>query len=178
MILEKVIIALSILISYFLQTSVGFFRLGDIHPDFLLILTVFFSIYRGTFTGLWVGFWGGLLQDINLGGYIEGIEQTTYYFIGTNALPKALIGYATGLIAKDINRDGALILFTLLFISSIIKGLIIFFEVAIFHGSNASQAIITVVLPESIYTAILTIFWFKVLKWAIPPIHERTDSYV
>lgn len=178
MILEKVIIALSILISYFFQTSVGFFRLGDINPDFLLILTIFFSIYRGTFTGLWVGFWGGLLQDINLGGYIDGFEQTTHYFIGINALPKALIGYATGLIAKDINRDGSLILFTLLLFSCIIKGIIIFFEVAIFHGSNASQAIITVVLPESFYTALITILWFRVLKWAIPPVNERTSLYV
>ena len=59
MILEKVVIGIAIFVSYFLQTSVDFFALGSIKPDFLLILTVYFALYRGSFSALWIGFFGG-----------------------------------------------------------------------------------------------------------------------
>ena len=55
MILEKIVIGIAIFVSYFLQTSVDFFALGSVKPDFLLILTVYFALYRGSFAALWIG---------------------------------------------------------------------------------------------------------------------------
>lgn len=168
MILEKIVIFVSILISYFLQSSVDFFRLGDIKPDFILILTVYIALYRGDFAGIWVGFIGGLLQDVNLGGTAIGGGEAVRYYIGTHALPEALIGYLTGKISKNINKEGTWMIMLLLFLLSLGKGFITFFIVAIFHSAMSGQAIITIVIPEALYNGIFGAFWFKLLQWALP----------
>ncbi|MCB1145391.1 MAG: rod shape-determining protein MreD [Leptospiraceae bacterium] len=168
MILERIIILISIVVSYFLQTSVDFFRLGEIKPDFILILTIYFALQRGSFAGLWVGFLGGLLQDINLGGIAAIQSDATSYYIGTHALPKTLIGYFVGKASREIHRDGIIVIFFVHLVAGILKGLVTFFEVAMFHSSVSAEAIATIVIPEAVYTAILSIFWFRILSWAIP----------
>lgn len=170
MLLERLVILVSIGVSYFLQTSVDFFRIGHVKPDFLLILTIYFALYRGSFTGIWVGFLGGLLQDINLGGFI-GARNEELYYIGTHALPKSLVGYFVGKISGQIQKEGGVVLFFIHFTVAIVKGFLEFFEVAIFHNAQSAQVIISVLLPEAFYTAILSVIWFRVLAWAMPQNH-------
>lgn len=165
--LEKIITAIAIFLSYFLQTSVDFFRLGEINPDFLLILTIFFSLTRGSYAGIWVGFFGGLLQDINLGGFADNADIN--YYIGVNALPKVLIGYFIGKISKELTQGTSLVLFAITLGANLFKGLLTFFLIAIFHTSVSAQTILTIILPETIYTAILAVFWFRLLRWVLPP---------
>ncbi len=168
MILEKTVIFITILISYFIQTSVDFFRLGSINADFLLILTIYFSYYRGPFAGLWVGFLGGLLQDINLGGMVETGAVATSYYIGTHALPKTLIGYFTGRITKNFHGDGRIVLFGLILVSNLIKDIILMFVIGLFHVNVSPRAIATIIIPESFYTAIVALVWFRILRWILP----------
>ncbi len=169
--LEKLITLVAILVSYFLQSSVDFFRLWDINPDFLLILTIYFSLTRGTFAGLWVGFLGGLLQDINLGGIAQ--NETINFFIGTHALPKALIGYTVGKMSHELEHRSPLIVFVLLLATGFAKGIITFLEIAIFHTGISPQTILTILFPETIYTAVLATIWFRLLSWAMPPVPGR-----
>lgn len=169
MLLEKVIIAISIIVSYFLQSSVEFFSIGSIKPDFLLLLTIYFAMFRGEFTGIWVGFFGGLLQDINLGIIPNFDIEKMRYFLGINILPKALIGYIAGKIAKGITKDNYFTWVAISFVFSLIKGVLVFLLTAFSSMSMASQSLVTVILPESVYNALLSIIWFKLLLWAIPP---------
>jgi len=173
MLLEKSVIFLSILVSYFLQTSVGFFSLRDIKPDFLLILTIYFAIFRGSFWGLWIGFLGGLLQDINLGNFLALDTNQLKYYIGINALPKTLIGYFTGRIASSINKDGNIMPFVIVLVASLVKGFLVFFEIAIFQDQIPSRAIISIIIPEAIYNAFIAIFWFRILKWTLPQLETN-----
>lgn len=173
MMLEKVIYLLAIVVSYFIQTSVDFFRLGDIKPDFILLLTVYFAMYRGPFAGLWVGFLGGLLQDVNLGGVADPATGMAHYYIGTHALSKTLVGYLTGKMSKEINKDSMVVLFSLILAVSLVNGILTFFNVAVFHNSVAAQSIITIIIPEMIYNSILSLVWFKLLKWLLPQIEPR-----
>ena len=175
MILEKVVIGIAIFVSYFLQTSVDFFALGSVKPDFLLILTVYFALYRGSFAALWIGFFGGLLQDINLGGYTNLVKQDMQYYIGTSALAKTVIGYVAGKVARDINKDATSLIVIVVFVACLLKGLIMFFTVAIFHSSAHAASLITIVLPEALFTAILSIIWFRLLRWAFPTV-EKTEG--
>ncbi len=170
MLLEKIIIGVAIVVSYFLQTSVEFFRLGDLKPDFLLLLTVYFAMHRGEFTGLWVGFFGGLLQDINLGIIPTLTYEKIRYYLGINILPKSIVGYLAGKGSQGFRKDSYFSWMALIFVFSLIKGILLFFLTAIFHGAVAGQTIVTVILPESIYNSLLSIVWFKLLFWAIPPI--------
>lgn len=175
MILEKIVIGIAIFVSYFLQTSVDFFALGSIKPDFLLILTVYFALYRGSFSALWIGFFGGLLQDINLGGYSNLVKQDMQFYIGTSALAKTIIGFATGKVARDINKEATSLIVIVVFIACLLKGIIMFFTVAIFHNSAHAASLITIVLPEALFTAILSIVWFRLLRWAFPTV-EKTEG--
>ena len=170
MLLEKIIIAISIIISYFMQSSIEFFSIGNIKPDFLLLLTIYFALFRGEFTGIWVGFFGGLLQDINLGIVPNFNIEKIRYFLGINILPKALIGYATGKISKGITKDNYFTWIAISFIFSLIKGVLVFLLTAFSCMSVASHSLVSVILPESIYNALLSVVWFKFLLWAIPPI--------
>jgi len=175
MILEKVVIGIAIFVSYFLQTSVDFFALGSVKPDFLLILTVYFALYRGSFAALWIGFFGGLLQDINLGGYTNLVKQDMQYYIGTSALAKTVIGYVAGKVARDINKDATSLIVIVVFVACLLKGIIMFFTVAIFHSSAHAASLITIVLPEALFTAILSIIWFRLLRWAFPTV-DKTEG--
>ncbi|HRP67982.1 MAG TPA: rod shape-determining protein MreD [Turneriella sp.] len=175
MILEKVVIGIAIFVSYFLQTSVDFFALGSIKPDFILILTVYFALYRGPFAALWIGFWGGILQDINLGGYTNLVQQDMRYYIGTSALAKTIVGFVTGKIAHNINKDATSLIVIVVFLACLAKGVIMFFTVAFFHSSAHASALITIVIPEALFTAILSIVWFRLLRWAFPTI-EKTEG--
>ncbi|AFM12700.1 rod shape-determining protein MreD [Turneriella parva] len=175
MILEKIVIGIAIFVSYFLQTSVDFFALGSVKPDFLLILTVYFALYRGSFAALWIGFFGGLLQDINLGGYTNLVKQDMQYYIGTSALAKTIIGYVSGKVARDINKDATSLIVIVVFVACLLKGILMFFTVAIFHSSAHAASLITIVLPEALFTAILSIVWFRLLRWAFPTV-EKTEG--
>ncbi|MDH4199394.1 MAG: rod shape-determining protein MreD [Spirochaetia bacterium] len=174
MILEKIIIIIAVFLSYFLQTSVEFFQLGGIKPDFLLLLTVYYSIHKGEMYGIWIGFLAGLLQDINLGVMtISGTSQVRH-FLGINILPKSLSGYLAGKFADSIQRDSNFSWFILVFVFSIVKGLLLFLLTAIFHGNVAAEMLVTVILPESLYNAILSMLWFRVLYWVIPPMSAQS----
>lgn len=172
MLFEKLIIVLAVFFSYFLQTSIDVVRIAQIKPDFLLMLTIYFAIHKGPFTGLWIGFWGGLLQDINIGG-IALDEDHIKYFIGVHALPKTLLGFFVGKFSAGIRKDNMLVSAVLLFFSSLFVGVFTFFLISVFHNAIAAQAFFSVVLPESIYNTLLGIFWLKFLTWALPTITEE-----
>lgn len=57
-------IAAMILACFILQSTVfQAFAIGSIVPNLLLILTVSFGFMRGKKTGLWIGFFSGILMD-------------------------------------------------------------------------------------------------------------------
>jgi len=169
MALEKIIILIAVFFSYFLQTSLDFFQLGGIKPDFLLLLTLYYSMNKGEMYGIWIGFFGGLLQDINLGVMtILGTNQVQHY-IGINILPKSITGYLSGKFSENIQKNSNFSWFIVVFVFSVIKGILLFLLTAIFHGNVAAEMLVTVILPESLYNALLSLLWFRLLFWLIPP---------
>ena len=156
-----------------MQTSMDFFKLGKISPDFLMLLTIYFAVYRGALAGVWIGFLGGLLQDINLGSITSGTMETIRNFLGVNVLSKSVVGYIAGKFSGKIRKDNTLSILILVFTLSIVKGFIKLLLSVTFLGAGTAQVIITIILPESIYNAVLSIVWFKLLLWAIPPIDLR-----
>jgi cell shape-determining protein MreD len=97
------------------------------------------------------------------------------YYVGTSALAKTLIGFLAGKISGDINKEATSLIVIIVFIACFLKGVIMFFTVAIFHSSAHAASLITIVLPEAMYTAILSIVWFRMLRWAFPTV-EKTEG--
>ena len=169
MFIEKLGIITVLILSYVLQMSADFFVLGEIKPDFLLILTIYTAFHKGEFSALWLGFFAGLLQDINLGAYLSlAPEGGAKYFIGSHALPKALIGYYTGKMLPLFPPENTFLISLLIFIASLIKGILFLLILIIFHWGYQVGTVISIMLPESLYTAIVGMFWFKLLKSILP----------
>ena len=79
---RKIIVALMILISFLLQSTVfKALAIGSISPNLLVVLTSSFGFMRGKKEGLWVGFFCGLLEDIFYGRLL-GMHAVMYMYIG------------------------------------------------------------------------------------------------
>lgn len=173
MIIEKIIIIIAVFVSYFLQTSMEFFQLGGIKPDFLLLLTLYYAIHKGEMYGIWIGFFAGLLQDINLGVMATSVTGQIRHYLGINIIPKTVSGYLAGKFSDSIQKDSNFSWLVLVFVFSLIKGVLLFLLTSIFHGNVAAEMLITVILPESLYNAIFSLLWFRVLYWVIPPLSTQ-----
>ena len=68
-------------------------QIGDIRPDFMLLLLVYFSARYGRMSGIIVGFTIGLLQDIT----------GSYSVLGATAMSKALVGYMAGTLNGSLS---------------------------------------------------------------------------
>ena len=63
-------------------------------PDFVLILVVFFAIFRGSVQGGLMGAALGMMEDLMTGR-----------FIGINALCKGLLGYLAGVSERNLYKN-------------------------------------------------------------------------
>lgn len=68
-------------------------QVGDIRPDFILIMLVYFSARHGRLAGVVVGFTLGLLQDVT----------GSYSVLGATAMSKSLVGYAAGTLNGNLS---------------------------------------------------------------------------
>ena len=177
MLLEKLVLIICLLGSCALQFGADFFVLGNVNPDFLLILTIYFSLHKGELAGLWVGFFAGLLQDINLGGYSLSFDEIKY-FIGIHALPNALAGYFSGKFVAHIKKDSNLMVFFALFVLSLGKNIAVLILVIIFHQGINLKVLFSILAPESLYTSVIAIFWFKLLMIIFPLGQESATKVI
>ncbi len=95
-----------LLIAYF-QSVVSVF---DVHPDFILIYVITYSLLYGDFYGEIVGFGSGLLEDIMSGG-----------IMGINAFAKTLAAYLTKHYQKVLMPAGFHTFVLIILISTVVK---------------------------------------------------------
>lgn len=109
-------------------------------PDFVLILVVFFSIFRGSAQGGTIGLLLGLMEDLMLGR-----------FIGINTLCKGIIGYLVGITEKNLYKDNFLVPIISLLIASIANSAL-YFMISNMIGSNIGlNAMIMTTIPNTVY---------------------------
>ena len=81
---------LFVLVCYMLQcTLFPRLTLGSVKPNLMIIVTAAFGFMRGTKEGMLIGFFSGLLMDIQFGN-----------IIGLYALIYLLVGYVNGLFEQ------------------------------------------------------------------------------
>jgi rod shape-determining protein MreD len=97
---------IAFLVSLILQTSfVPVISIAGIKPDLLLIVLFFFSLKYGVISGMFVGVFLGLGQDL----YSPSL-------LGQNALAKSVIGACIGLFNERVMRTDPLIKTVLLLV--------------------------------------------------------------
>jgi rod shape-determining protein MreD len=147
-------LAALIIINHVLQATVfGSFAVLGVKPDTTVILIVCYGIMRGDAEGAVFGFFAGLAQDL-FGGY----------FIGLFALLGMLIGYLSGKPFKDFFRDNYSLPFVPVVIATLCHQFLFYFTSFLFRGKTEFWYYAgTIILPKTIYTALLTVPLYALL---------------
>lgn len=150
---SKLVLALTILLSFLLQCTVlHIFSIGSITPNLLLILCVSMGLMRGKKSGLWVGFFSGLLIDLFYGS-LFGFYALIYMYVGYFS------GYACRIYYDD---DVKVPMF-------LVAGMDFFYNAAVYalqfllRGRLGIGTYFTrIIIPEIFYTTFLTLIVYRI----------------
>jgi len=128
----------------------------DTVPNVLLIVTFAFGFIRGKVDGMLIGFFCGLLCD---------------FFFGTNigfyALIYMVIGYGNGLLGQVFYTEFINMPVVLCLISDAVFCLYMYIFSFLLGGqTNILYYAVHVMLPEMVYTVLVTLILYKFLLWA------------
>lgn len=134
-----------ILVCYLLQCALlPYFSLASIKPNLMIIITASFGFMRGPREGMLVGFFSGLLTDIQFGS-ILGFYALIYLFLG----------FVNGLFRQVYYDEDIKLPLVLIGASEFLYGLVIYllmfmlrseFQFTYYFGHN--------IIPELIYTIV------------------------
>jgi len=146
MIFSYIFTAIIILISLLIQSHSSFdvLRIAGVKPDLIFITIVYISYSFGSFYGETVGFISGLFQD-----------AASSSPLGLLTFPKVALGFLVGMFGRAVIKNNILTITILLFVASLLKGLITLFLCYVFHQAAAGD-ILRIILPESFYNALLS----------------------
>jgi rod shape-determining protein MreD len=162
--LRKITLFFIIVISFLLQTTVfSSLTLANIGPNLLIIVVSAFGFMRGHKEGMWIGFFCGLLIDIFFG-----------FYLGVYALLYMYIGYFNGMFQKRFYPDDIKLPMILIGSSDIVCNLAIYIVMFLTRNrTNFWYYLMSVILPEFVYTMVITIFlYFILLK-----INQRLEEH-
>ncbi len=152
--LRKVITGLLIFLCFLLQSSVfPAISFAGIIPNLMIILTASFGFMRGEESGMIVGFTSGLLTDI-LFGEILGFYALIYLYIG----------FVNGKFSRMFYKEDIKLPIALIVVSDLTYGLLIYILVFLLRGKlDFIYYFSRVILPECIYTIVVTILLYPVI---------------
>lgn len=147
-------IGIIIVICFLLQCTVfHYIELAGVVPNLLLIVTMSFGLMRGRREGLLVGFFSGLLIDIFFGSVL-----------GPYAFIYMTLGYGNGFFHRIYYVEDVLLPMIMISLNDFIYNIIIY--VVFFLMRNRLDFLgylKDVILPEMIYTILITLFFYKIL---------------
>ena len=159
MLIEGFIIAIGMLIAHFLDGSEIFksvLQLDGIYPDFLLAFIIFFSLRRGEFSGIWLGFFGGVLEDADPLGFAENIGGAV---VGLHMLIYTITGYTLGRLNRIVDRDSMLPIAGMVLVTTILVRFFIWMMYGVVRDFNYNYGI----FGTAVYTAFFSPIWFYAL---------------
>lgn len=163
---KKIFAGLVVVICFLLQSTLfAQFTIGGIRPNLLVIAVAFLGLWDGKRTGIYAGFFSGLLIDISFG-----------YFYGLNALIYMYIGFFCGFLKKYIYSVD--IKMPILFIMGCDLGyslLYYFFAFALRGNFHFWFYLTHLILPQAVYTTIMACVLYPVFHIIVKQI-EKGDK--
>jgi rod shape-determining protein MreD len=126
-------------------------RLGEIGPDFMLLLVAYFAVRRAPEAGALVGFVIGLYQDL-----------FNPELLGLNALVKSIAGYGISVVGSKTDPDNAVLFGALIASAAVANDCLYLLFFTGLHLGKFFTLWLTVSIPSAIYTALVGV----VLHWA------------
>lgn len=147
-------IGIIIILCFTLQSTIfHFFELANVVPNLILIVTMSFGLMRGRKEGLLVGFFSGLLVDIFFGSVL-----------GPYAFIYMTIGYFNGFFHRIYYVEDVLLPMIMITINEFIyNGIIYVIYFLLRNKLNFGLYFSKIILPEMIYTIVITLFFYKIL---------------
>ncbi len=131
---------------------INFLRIENIKPDILISFIAYISLTNNSSVAESVGFFTGLFEDI-----------FSISIFGVNAFTKTIISFGLNKFRTKIFTDKHFSVFIIIFIVSIVNKFLFFLVIIIFdHSVNLYTGMIKIGVPESVYTAVVSIFLFPV----------------
>lgn len=147
-------IGIIIVICFLLQCTVfHYIELAGVVPNLLLIVTMSFGLMRGRREGLLVGFFSGLLIDIFFGSVL-----------GPYAFIYMTLGYGNGFFHRIYYVEDVLLPMIMISLNDFIYNIIIYVVFFLMRNRlDFLEYLKDVMLPEMIYTILITLFFYKIL---------------
>lgn len=142
--------ALLILTQILEATVFQMLRIGDIAPNFMIILVVSFALLRGSKEGTVVGIASGILYDSTFG-----------LMMGPGIFAYAFIGFISGKFNKNFYRENFIIPLICTFFSSLFLSLVNMSALVLRGELHFGFYFRTIVIPELIYTMALALIIYQ-----------------
>ena len=148
----------------FLSLELRFLSKATVFPDFLLIFVAYFALKRDSLSGLWVGFFAGMLEDstnwiFNPKNSVDVDGYTT--IIGIHALVYTLIGFILGQVKTIYENQQTFITMIIVFLMVVFARFLTWTIHGFVDDFNFNYAIVA----PALYTAIIAPLWFTLLAW-------------
>lgn len=155
--IRRILVTAALILAGFLLQFGVFANIAliDTVPNLLLILTICFGFLRGKNTGMWTGFVCGLMMDIG-----------TMSSFGFHMVIFILIGYITGAMHRFIYADYIVFPMIITAIMNLFYGIYMYVFLFLIRGRlNIGFYMFHVIIPEIIYTVVLTGFLYQFLAF-------------
>ncbi len=164
---SKIVIGIMVVVCFVLQSTVfKAISFGNISPNLLIVLTAAFGFMRGRKSGLWVGFFSGVLVDVYFG------EVLGFY-----ALLYMYIGYGNGIFQSIFFKEDVKLPIALITGSDLIycmlNYLLLFLLRSRFHFS---YYLLHVIIPEIVYTIVVTIALYPLILFINNKLEDKEDK--
>lgn len=139
-------------------------RIGEIAPDFMIMIIVSFALLRGSKEGSIIGLAAGFLNDISFG-----------VVVGPTAIIYAIIGYMCGKFNKNFYRENFIMPFICTLFSSLFYSLVMVLGFMLRGKTNFIFFLKALIIPEMIYTITLSLVIYQ-LAYLINEKIERHEK--
>lgn len=150
---SRLVLLITILVSFLLQsTLVQVITIGSITPNLLLILCVSMGLMRGRKSGMWTGFFCGLLVDLFFGS-----------LFGFYALVYMYVGFFSGYAYRIYYDNDIKVPLVLTAIMDLLYNFAIYMLQFLLRGRLSLGTYFTrIIVPEVFYTVFLTLIVYRV----------------
>ncbi|HJD25015.1 MAG TPA: rod shape-determining protein MreD [Candidatus Blautia intestinipullorum] len=168
---SRVILFFMIIICFILQTTVlHLVSIGSITPNLLLILCVSMGLMRGRKSGMWTGFFCGLLIDLFYGS-----------LFGFYALIYMYAGFFSGYAFRIYYDDDIKVPMLLTAIMDLLYNLAVYILQFLLRGRiGLFTYLYRIIIPEIVYTVFLTVIVYKIFYFInrrfMTPARKESES--
>lgn len=129
-------------------------ELGGIRPDFILITVYFLGILKGDVRGGLIGALLGFFLDITSAGPVY-----------SNIFSKSFMGYLAGVIGRWVHNPGYLLHMGLIFLVSLMQGLIIFLIFSFLGTARFPGDILYIAFPQAVFDGFIGAVVYSIMSF-------------